>query len=84
MIFYLFHEMFEGLEIGKRFARVLILGFVTYYIIWFGIVPSLGGIMARMYHFIKLLIYVDLMATCVFYGGIFNSIWAFVQGKFKR
>jgi hypothetical protein len=76
--------MFGGLEIGKRFARVLILGFVAYYIIWFGVIPILGSIRDRMYHFIKLLIYVDLMSTCLFYVGIFNSIWAFVHGKFKK
>lgn len=85
MIFYLLHELFndKNINIGKRFARVLISGFIFYYIIWFGLIP-LSIYQNRLFHFFKLLIYIDILATCVFYGGLFNSIWAFIHGKFNN
>ena len=73
-----------NIDIGKRFARVLILGFIVYYIIWFGIISCFNRYQYRLRHFFKCLIYLDIIATCVFYGGIFNSIWAFVHGKFNK
>ena len=77
-VFYLFHEHFSipG-DLGKTFARTAIIGMIVYYVLYF-IVPLYVGvseyIVFRWQHFLRRLIFVDILASSIFYGGLIGSI----------
>lgn len=71
-VFYLLHEYYEkynsDINIGKRFARITIIGFIIYYILYFS--QPLDWYYTRK--FVWNLIKIDIIASSIFYGGIFG------------
>lgn len=72
-IFYILHEihetMFPNVSKGKEFARVLIIGFLIYYVIYFS-----APISSRVRHFFERIVFVDIIASTIFYGGMMKYI----------
>jgi len=85
MIFYLLHEYTDlchpDYPLGKKFARTAILGFIIYYVLYFVIPLYAGSFAPRLQHFLKYLVIIDILASSIFYGGIFNSLSFWSTGE---
>lgn len=87
-LFYLLHEYtnryYPDFSLGKKFARITILGFILYYIAYFIAPLYFTNYADRIQHFIIRLAIVDVIASSIFYGGFFNSVSLWTTGKAAR
>ena len=84
MIIYLLHEIYDRwypdnyndpYQLAKKFARIAIISFIFYYVFYFSFPIDSG-----YRHFLGRMIYVDVFASVVFYGGLLKFLGYWTTG----